>query len=131
MIVILDTTALIDLLRGEPDIIGRIKELEKRNIPLSTTTVSVFEIWQGVGSLTHEKKRLKIRLLLESLATYSFDIPAAKEAGTIHAYLKESGKVIDPEDSLIAGIAKIHRETILTRNTTHFRRIEELKIESY
>src|SRR3989344_5060748 len=103
---ILDTTAIIDFLRGEPKIIEKIKNLE-------------------------EKKREKINNLLEATANFSLDISAAKEAGSIHASLKKEGIIIDPEDSMIAGIAKINREKILTRNIKHFQRINGIMIETY
>ncbi len=39
--------------------------------------------------------------------------------------------MIDPEDTLIAGIALINNETVLTKNVEHFSRIRDLKIETY
>ncbi len=128
---ILDTTAIIDLLRGSNAVINKIKELERKNIPLVITSISVFEIWQGTKDIADEGKMEKIYSLLESLGSLSFDIPAAEEAGSVHSHLKKEGKIIDPEDSMIAGIAKIHHETILTRNIKHFQRISGLKLESY
>jgi len=128
---ILDTTAIIDFLRGEPKIIEKIKNLEEKNVPIYLTSISVFEIWQGVKDLLDEKKREKINNLLEATANFSLDISAAKEAGSIHASLKKEGIIIDPEDSMIAGIAKINREKILTRNIKHFQRINGIMIETY
>ncbi|KAF5434089.1 putative nucleic acid-binding protein, contains PIN domain [Candidatus Methanophagaceae archaeon] len=39
--------------------------------------------------------------------------------------------MIDPEDAMIAGIALINDESVLTRNVEHFSRIRDLKIETY
>jgi len=128
---ILDTTAIIDILKGESKIAEKIRFLKNKNIPLYITSISVFEIWQGVKDIEDEEKREKIYLLLEMMANFSFDIPCAKEAGFIHASLKKSGNIIDPEDSMIAGIAKIKNEEILTRNVKHFQRIKDIIIETY
>jgi len=128
---ILDTTAIIDLLRGDNEVVNKIKGLERKNIPLVITSISVFEIWQGTKDIIDKEKMERIYSLLESLGGLSFDMPAAEEAGSIHSHLKKEGKIIDPEDSMIAGIAKIHHETILTRNIKHFQRIFGLKLESY
>ncbi len=128
---ILDTTAIIDILRGDPLIIAKIKNLDKENTPVYFTSISVFEIWQGVKDTTDNKKREEISLLLESIANFTFDVSAAKEAGSIHASLRRSGQIIDPEDSMIAGIAKIRKEKILTRNLKHFQRIQNLMVEGY
>lgn len=40
-------------------------------------------------------------------------------------------RMIDPEDAMIAGIALINDESVLTRNVEHFSRIRDLKIETY
>ncbi len=39
--------------------------------------------------------------------------------------------MIDPEDAMIAGIALINNESVLTKNVEHFSRIRDLKIETY
>lgn len=39
--------------------------------------------------------------------------------------------MIDPEDAMIAGIALINDESVLTKNVEHFSRIRDLKIETY
>ena len=127
----LDTTALIDILRGNPDIGTTLIELEKKNVALTLTSVSVFELWQGIADLNNREKSDKIHFLLESLGIFLLDVPSAQEAGSIHATLKKEGRIIDPEDSMIAGIAKVHHETILTRNVKHFERIPELQVKTY
>ena len=128
---ILDTSAVIDLLRDEQEIIKKVEDLDTKNIPISMTSISVFEIWQGLQDIMNAKKLEKIQFLLDSIGTFYFDTSTAKEAGHIHASLKNNGQIIDPEDSMIAGIAKFYKESILTKNTKHFGRIPGLKVESY
>jgi len=41
------------------------------------------------------------------------------------------GSMVDPEDAMIAGIAKVHSERVLTRNRKHFQGIEGVNVESY
>ena len=127
---ILDTSVLIDLLRGNREVVEKIRSLENRHVTLSLTTVSVFELWQGTDEV-NEKKRERLHFLLESIASFSLDTNAAKEAGKIHAALRKEGRIIDLEDSMIAGIAKVKQEPLLTRNTDHFGRINGLIIETY
>lgn len=128
---ILDTTVIIDLMKGEEKISEKIKELQSKNITLFTTSINVFEIWQGVYDMENKERLNKINTLLDSIGIYLFDIPSSKVAGKIHSTLRKDGKIIDPEDSMIAGIAKLNNETLLTRNIKHFERIEDLKVESY
>jgi len=42
-----------------------------------------------------------------------------------------AGSRIDLEDAMIAGIAKAHRETMVTRNVRRFEGIEGVTIERY
>ena len=127
---ILDTSVMIDILRGNKDTINKINEMENKNIPLLTSSITVFEIFQGIG-FVNENNRDKIYNLFESINILSFDDNSAREAGIIQSDLKRQGKTIDPEDAMIAGIAKINTEIVLTRNKKHFERIPGLKIESY
>ena len=46
----------------------------------------------------------------------------------IDAQLIGEGNVIDFADVLIAGIARLHDETLVTRNDKHFRRKPEFKL---
>ena len=128
---ILDTTAIIDLLRGDKSILKRVESLEKINAPVSTTSISIFELWQGTIDMKDDKKRNKICTLLESIGSLQFDVQSAKEAGLIYSNLRKSGNIIDPEDCMIAGIVKINKETLLTRNKKYFSRIDQLKVEYY
>jgi len=91
----------------------------------------VFELWQGAEDISDKLKLEKIHSLLDSFGSFNLDVPSSKEAGSIHSELRKKGQVIDAADSMIAGIAKINNETILTRNIKHFSRISGLKVESY
>ena len=128
---ILDTTAIIDLLKGDKNIEEKIKYLNENNVAFLFTSISVFEIWQGSEDVGNEEKLEKIRFLLNSFGSFDFNVLCAEEAGSNHPKLKLEGQIIDPEDSMIAGIAKINNETVLTKNAKHFSRIQGLKIESY
>ena len=127
---ILDTSVMIDILRGNKDTINKINEMENKNIPLLTSSITVFEIFQGIG-FVNENNRDKIYNLFESINILSFDDNSAREAGIIQSDLKRQGKTIDPEDAMIAGIAKINTEIVLTRNKKHFERIKNLECEFY
>lgn len=128
---ILDTTAIIDLLRDDLDLVEKIKMLNKERTSLFFTSVSVFEIWQGSEDIKDKDKLEKIHVLLDSLGSHDLDIPSSKVAGSIHAELRKKGQIIDSEDSMIAGIAESNGEVILTRNVKHFSRIQGIRIETY
>lgn len=128
---ILDTTFIIDLLNKEIEAVKKAEELDKKVIPVLTTTITVFEIWQGISDIKNKEKLEKINKLLSSIGLLSLDVESAKESGRIHANLYSSGTPIEPEDSMIAGICLKNNHTLLTRNIKHFSKIKNLEIETY
>lgn len=128
---ILDTTFIIDLLNNDESAVSKSGELDKENIPVFTTAVSVFEIWQGTADITDKNKLNRINLLLSSIGLLEFDLESAKIAGKIHSGLYDAGTPIQPEDSMIAGICLKNNSKLITRNIKHFSRINGLKIETY
>jgi predicted nucleic acid-binding protein len=128
---ILDTTFLIDLLDNDPRAVKKSQELDARNNAIFTTTISVFELWQGVSDVKHTKKLEQINTLLDNLGLFVLDKESAKIGGKIHSELCSRGLTIQPEDSMIAGICLKHGKKILTRNIKHFSRIGSLEIETY
>ena len=128
---IVDTTFLIDLLKNLPNAVKKASEIDIKKEGVSATTISVFELWQGVIDLQNKNKLDKIHTLLDSIGLNVFDLESAKIAGRIHAQLRAEGLTIDPEDSMIAGICIHNGQSLLTKNTKHFERIPELKLETY
>ena len=128
---ILDTSFLVDLLRNNPAAVSKISEIEKENEPIATTTVTVFEIWQGLPKKSREQQIEKTLELFKSINVLSLDFDSAIEAGNIQQKLTRAGQKIEAQDAMIAGIAKTRREKVLTRNEKHFERIKDLEVESY
>jgi predicted nucleic acid-binding protein len=77
------------------------------------------------------EEREKILDALRSLTQISLDGQAASRAGLIHAQKAREGHKIDPEDSMLAGIAIESQQPILTRNKKNFSGIPDLKIIDY
>ncbi len=128
---ILDTSFMIDLFRNKENAVNKAKELGAKNIALSTTTINIFELWQGSLDIKNKETKGKILEFLSSITIFPFDLESAKEAGTSYSDLRTKGMLIDPEDCMIASIAKTNNKILLTRNKKHFDRIAGLKIESY
>jgi len=120
---ILDTTAVVDLLRGnKPELLDRLKNIAAHSI--HATSVTVFEICQGC-------KDKKIEEFFDNIHILNLDRESASKAGEIQRKLKQQGQIIDPEDCMIAGIAINNNLPVLTANKKHFSRIGMLKAEFY
>lgn len=127
----LDTTFLIDLLRGNPEIEEIKEEVYAREIILSVAAPSVMELWTGAClARTSEKEKEKIIELIESLEILNLDEKSARESGEIEAELLRKGISIETEDVMIAGIAIANGEKVITRDQ-HYARIPKLKVLKY
>lgn len=90
------------------------------------------ELWEGAHlSEIPEEEVQKLEQVLEGLTVRDFTFEDGKLSGEIKASLAKAGKSIDTEDVMIASIALNARETVLTRNSDHFGRIDGLRMESY
>ncbi len=126
---ILDTTFIIDLFRGNEDAIRRAIQLDDARETVFITSVSVFELWQGLDSKSAEKKK-KLEEFVEMFGMLDLNAESAKVGGLVQSELVSKGEMIDPEDSMIAGIAIKHNHSILTRDRD-YSRIKGLKLETY
>ncbi len=129
---IADTSFLIDIMKSHKEAIKKAEEIEKNGNTIAVTSISIFELFVGVTlSIKQDRERNKINRILKGLPIISFDGNSAIEAGKIFAQKRKNGMLIDPEDSMIAGICSRRNEILITRNIKHFKDIEGLRIESY
>ena len=126
---ILDTSFLIDLIRGKEPAAKKSFELDKLNQVIFITSVSLFELWQH-ADLKNKDKIESLERLLDLFGILYLDAESAKNGGKIYSELVEKGATIDPEDCMIAGIAIHHSMPVLTRDQ-HFSRIKGIKVETY
>ncbi|MBT3465134.1 PIN domain-containing protein [archaeon] len=130
---ILDTTFLIDIIRGKDE---KVKQkciyLDNKFITKSISTITLMELWRGAEmNLNSKKEKKKVIELIESLLIHPFNVKEAKKAAEIESFLIKKGQMIDLEDIMIAATAITRNESVLTRNVEHFNRIPNLKVDSY
>ncbi|MBI3260594.1 MAG: PIN domain-containing protein [Ignavibacteriae bacterium] len=127
----LETTFLIDLLRGEKRIEKMHEELNRTETTFSIAAPSVMELWTGANlSNLPQKEKEKINELISSFVVLHLKENSAKEAGDIESELIRKGQNIEIEDIMIAAIAKVNDEKLVTRDE-HYARIPGLKMLKY
>lgn len=128
---ILDSTFLIDVLRGEETVAQLIEELDATGTPF-VSAVTVMELSEGIR-LTEatEAERSAVEDLLTDVNELPFDRECAMRAGELNAHLITAGKPIDETDVMIAATALVHDRPVVTRNVDHFDRIDHLEVVSY
>jgi tRNA(fMet)-specific endonuclease VapC len=78
-----------------------------------------------------EKEKRKVLDTLASMNILGLNAKSAAKAGEVQGKLIREGKMIDPADAMIAGIALLINEIVLTKNVEHFSRIRALITETY
>ena len=128
---LLDTNIISYWMRGDPQLIKKIKSYSPSDLSLSTVTLA--EIYYGIEKSPVKKKerRLKIEHIKSELDIYPFNEQAAVKYGTIRAALEKRGKPISERDTQIAAIALANKLSIVTHNTKEFSRIPKLKVEDW
>jgi predicted nucleic acid-binding protein len=126
----LQTTFLVDLLKGK-DSVAHLKEELTECTTFSIDAPSLMELWSGVLLATNsEKEKKKVNELLESLQILPLDANSAREAAEIEADLLRRGISVETEDIMIAAIAKVNAETLVSRDR-HYASIPGLKLLKY
>ncbi len=129
---IADTSYLIDVMRGDPEAIEKGRMLESYGIPICITAIAVFELYVGTGlSSKSTEEKAKVHSVISSMPAFALDFDSSREGGLIFSARKKEGMTIDAEDAMVAGIARLNHETVLTRNTRHFSGIEGVRTDSY
>ncbi len=131
---LLDTTFLIDILRGKGGIEKTVERLSNEKV--FTTRINAFEIFTGVFSIRSERDReqriAEAMALFERIEILELDERASILSSQIAGRLNREGRPIEPNDCLIAGIALSNGiEIILTRNIKDFQQIPGITVESY
>jgi len=130
--IILDTTFLIHLLRGQSDAIAKAKELNEKGYEACITSVNVFELYIGAYRSEKPIKARDVANLVADLRILNVGENEAKASAKIVTNLLAEGKAIDMRGALIAGTMLGHKcNKIVTRNVGHFTHINEIEVISY
>jgi tRNA(fMet)-specific endonuclease VapC len=128
---LLDTNIISYWMRGDPQLINKIKSYSPSDLSLSTITLA--EVYYGIekSPVKKRERRLKIEYIKSELDIFPFNEQAAKKYGALRAALEKLGKPISERDTQIASIALANRLCIVTHNTKEFGRIAKVKVEDW
>jgi len=130
--VCLDSSFLVDLLRGNDDTSNFLEKYESAGENIFVSSISLAELIKGAYlSANPQKEESKVKGLISSFLELPFNNECAFLAGKIEAELISKGEIIGVEDVMIAATAIQNNELLITRNKKHFEKIKELKIGGY
>lgn len=129
---VVDTTWLVDAMRGDAMAVGVLGAHEAEGWTLRASIPSLHELFAGLARPARPARELeKVRGILEHMEVLPFGRPEARLAGDLEGGLHRAGVPIGPLDCMIAACALRHDSAIVTRNIRHFDRITGLHVQTY
>ncbi|RWE37212.1 MAG: type II toxin-antitoxin system VapC family toxin [Mesorhizobium sp.] len=128
MIYLLDTNAVIAVIKGDASLLALLKQHTPQDFALSA--IVAHELYYGAE---RSKRRAENLARIEALQfpVLEFDREDARHAGEIRATLAALETPIGPYDALIGGQARARSLILITRNVREFERINGLSIETW
>lgn len=126
MSVLLDTTILIDVLRGRPDALKRLGALRRRADVPFTTPINVEEIYRGL----RDGERTAASRLFDGLRIIRIGRPEGIRAGDWRRWHAAAGVTLSQADCLVAAAAVSAGVPLATGNPRHFP-MQELEIQHW
>jgi len=127
---LLDTNILSDLVRYPQGLVAqRIANEGEASVCTSIIVASELRfsaLKRGSTRLTRQ-----LETILSAIDVFPLEEPADQHYGTIRAFLERKGKMIGPNDLLIAAHALSIDCAVITANQREFSRVPGLKVENW
>lgn len=125
---LLDTNAIIGVLKGNEELIAKLKQYQPADFGMSS--IVSHELAFGAYNSQRVEQNLQIIDGLQ-FDVLEFSKSDAHAAGEIRASLKKQGTPIGPYDVLIAGQAVARSLILVTNNMKEFKRVQGLSVEDW
>jgi predicted nucleic acid-binding protein len=124
MIVLLDTTVLIDALRARNDRRAVLVELVEGGHTLATAAINIGEVYAGM----RPGEEVKTEALLSNLECLPMTAEIARRAGNLKSEWARRGQTLSLADMIVAATAMEHGAALMTDNVKDFRVIRGLEM---
>lgn len=125
---LLDSNAVIALMKGHSGFLGRLRQHVPADFALPA--IVAHELYYGAYKGQRAVENLK-RLDALQFEVLEFDREDAQRAGELRAQLAAAGTPIGPYDVLIAGQAWARDLTLITHNRREFERVPYIRVEDW
>ena len=127
----LDTNTCIYFLNGTYESIKK-KILDTSPVEIRIPSVVKAELLLGAYKSKKKDSNLeKLEAFIQPFEVTPFDDQVSYEYASIRKVTEETGKLVGPNDLLIAAIVKFHQGIIVTNNISEFSVVQGLQIENW
>ena len=128
---LLDTCTVSDFVKGQPNVLARIKAISPTLTAVSALTRMEVEYGLALNAERARKLAPVLQAFFSTISTLPFEVADALAAAAIRAALKTKGQPIGAYDVLIAGTALARGLVVVTSNVGEFQRIGGLQVEDW
>jgi tRNA(fMet)-specific endonuclease VapC len=128
---LLDTCTVSDFVKGQPNVLARVKTTSPNLIAVSAVTRMDVDYGLALNAERARKLAPVLDAFFSAIATLPFDEADAQAAAAIRAALKTKGQPIGAYDVLIAGTGLARGLVVVTSNVSEFERVSGLQVEDW
>lgn len=128
---LLDTNTCIQFMNGTSQAVKRHFQQSSPSEIAVCSVVKAELLFGARHSQRVEANLQRLKLFFAPLQSLPFDDRCAEEYAQIRADLTRQGKLIGPNDMLIAAIARAHDAILVTNNTHEFERVANLRLTDW
>jgi predicted nucleic acid-binding protein len=130
MSILLDSSVLIPVERGELDLVAALDDQKDEEVAMAAITAS--ELLHGVelvrSAVARSRVAVRVERLLAIVPVVPFDLDVSRVHATLGAELRSRGAVMGAHDLIIAATAVYLDAAVATRDLRGFARIKGLRI---
>lgn len=128
---LLDTDILSELFKGNHTVKIRTEEYINEHHRLTISHITKYEILKGLKAKRARKQVDAFILFCKANDVLPITDDVILKAADIYATLREQGTIISDADILVASIAITNNLVLVTNNTNHFSRIQDLRLDNW
>jgi len=128
---LIDTNIISAFMRGDTAVIHKTEKYLRFHRTLSVSVITYYELIRGLKALSNNNKLNAFKKFMSSCEILDLDSLTAEKAAEIYDALKKKGTLIEDADILIAATAIKNELVVITDNTRHFDRIDNLEISNW
>lgn len=127
---LLDTNIVSDLVRRpQGRVAAKIAEIGEQQV--ATSIIVAAELRYGAAKKGSPRLSAQLEAVLGALDVIALEPPADAAYGNLRAALEKSGRLIGPNDLLIAAQSLALEMVLVTDNVGEFERVDGLKVENW
>lgn len=127
---LLDSSAVIDILRGNEKVLEKYGVEAKKDTEFFICPIIFYEVVRGFKVLDGERKVKNFLDSCKNWESLQLSEEVLMKAAEIYVKLRK-GQTVEDNDIFIAAVAIVNDCTLITANEKHFSRIDELKFENW